>query len=797
MSRFARNTGAGGETPRLGVSGQLTAPGVSPVPGVAGVSGLDQLVQALGAGGALASNLGQLSKEARAFDEGLATEQYRLDAVEFDTQLAEGKLNLNAEDDSDIASWIKPRTEGQSDAYRQRYESLFIMHGRKAKADRRVEVVTQARKELQQNLVDAVTGAQSADDVTRAMLAAKEQLKYTDMQAKAAVLLPAMEAAAEAGDAARVAWIRSAMGGDFVDNQRKADAALAVFGERRAADRAKAAVGNVNAAIEGGNLEIARQTIEAESRYVPDPAGFRIAQMARLDQIQNQRDKAGEQVMTDTLDTMIVDKREAADVEMMFQTLRPAMAPETQAAWSRRIEAYKANADQERDVALSENYASMVLNGRTSDEVRSMILASDASDSSKLRYIEAVNRAEEQRARDELKQRVTLQKELIASQVVGNAASSLRDAANGTGFGLAITKSVDVQLEDGSTFKMTPEEIRTAAIDERFAEIDRTVADPIRNVNTKVETIAAAGTDYGPWQQLFNNGTDAATVDYIAKNGKLPESTTAAFALYRQVKAANPAVAARHTRGTPGEMLELMSVSLDYGLASNETEAALRAVTVLTSENDSARKIGLASQIGKQVEEQIRRSDGIFFSSPITSAKNAVEIQRKLSGIARVYSAAGVPPKVAVEKAMERVMATHAPINGVLVDRRSFSLPELKNDYTAEYILDDVADQIVGKYVEKYGKKEGVDAADIALFPDNGRWTIRYVDRNSSELGFEVQTIKENESVFSHEAILELMRRNIAARNTNELNAVVEKDRQMRQYNDRNNQRLRAMWPTR
>lgn len=282
ITRRRRDPNIGPE--RTGITESLRAPGVvAAPPTVSGTANLlAQFDQAIGLTGQLASGIDTTIQRQRAMDERTQRAQDQIDQgaafVDVSTDLIKDadqineldldyfvELNEAGQDFETIADSIFDiRTQGMSDAYKQRYIQAFKPRYVAALRDRREALVSEARDESISKLYNIVPDAMNVEEIQGVLDSVRAvDPSISELEAKAPLVDIALELAAK-GDEQGMQRVLDVLGDDFRNEQSKVNRQLTAVQKSVQAQQEQDLYDMLDARIKAGTpAEMVREQIEA------------------------------------------------------------------------------------------------------------------------------------------------------------------------------------------------------------------------------------------------------------------------------------------------------------------------------------------------------------------------------------------------------------------------------------------------------------------------------------------------------------------------------------------------------
>ena len=230
--------------PGSSVNGEVTAPGVTPIPPVTSKTA-EQLFEALGIGVALAVDIGQATTRQRAEQENLDRAAADKQSIEYLSQFKQDLIDGKVPQPDDIDSYTNARataaTDGTSPAFTDQFYRRVAPQMNDLLLRQRDGIVDQQKKDGATLVLQAAPAATSAGDFKRL---AGDYARFTGVAprvAEIAVLTQALEAAARSGDKPKFDMVAGLLGEDAGADRAQWGAHLQVILEGRDRDQRDAA----------------------------------------------------------------------------------------------------------------------------------------------------------------------------------------------------------------------------------------------------------------------------------------------------------------------------------------------------------------------------------------------------------------------------------------------------------------------------------------------------------------------------------------------------------------------------
>jgi hypothetical protein len=494
--RLTTDTG-GGNQPRYSPQGLEPLPPTSTRTQIA-----NELAQSLGllANFAGSIELHQRRREAAIESENAKVEQFDRGAAvraaantyaEIEPAIRERQL-IAAVDDKDLGSYVEnliaSRTgRDQSPAWREEFSKQLHPRLLAAFGQQRAGIRKEAKETAIQSLKDRAFGARRTVEIMDAVNAAKNTLGLSDMEAHAAITVPAMRLAADQGDQDKFEQSFLVLPeGMFAEESARAETKLASTRQRNSLDRQQATETDFAA------------WFEKDPTNLP-PYEVAIARLAETD-----------------------------------------MTPQARGMWRRRIEEERSQAISQERQTVEDMIGSALRSGDFDAAQKIIEGGSKFGDMWK-------NSADQWVATYQTKVIDNLSKEYESQWRAGVAnevlAVSLRASRDGTPGASSLPDKATVTLPNGRQAVASMKEILDSVRPQVFAAIDQEFSEnPRRALAEKTRWLSANGVIAPEWKQAMDAGAAAATEDALTDPLRA-QTAVGGFTLYREISAQSPSLA--------------------------------------------------------------------------------------------------------------------------------------------------------------------------------------------------------------------------------------------------------------
>jgi hypothetical protein len=211
---------------------------------------------------------------------------------------------------------------------------------------------------------------------------------------------------------------------------------------------------------------------------------------------------------------------------------------------------------------------------------------------------------------------------------------------------------------------------------------------------------------YAPkkWKDTLSQG--GASIAASAMSGEAPpEAAQRAYAMYKLLHANNARLLNDLVPKDQRDFFESWRVGEeDAGLAPGKA-LLLAAEANADPANRLKRLSSVSSRTIKDKVGQLTSTWGQMFRGEV-APDNIGDMAATVQRLAENYSVLGLGADKAVERAVERVRATHVSVNGFWIDASDRRIPPG---------FPDLAQDVLAQYAEKHGKAEGLEASDLTV----------------------------------------------------------------------------------
>lgn len=684
-NRLGLSTDTGGIRENIGVQG------LEPLPvDTSGMQVANELAQSLGLFAQLGGTIDQVQRRKQAaqaqedakveqFDRGAAVRAAANTYAELEPAIRERKM-IAAVDDKDLGSYvenlIQSRTDkGMAPAWKDEYNKQ--LHGRLLNAfgQQRAGIQKDAKETALQSLKDAATGARTTVEIMQSVMAAKDTLGFSEMEAQAAITVPSLRLAAKQGDTDKFEQASFALQGMFADEVEKGKTEL-------------------NATVQRNGLD---------------------------------RQRANEQEFSAWFNA---DPQNLPPIEVAFDRLdKTDMTPADRDQWRRALEAEQSKAISRERQTIEDMVGAKLFAGepeaarKTIESGRAKL--GDEWANSKMGQVQSY----QNQVLDIQSKQAEAQWE---SSLVGDAVNLMSQAyLYGDTSLTSVPDELTVKLPNGKEAKRSKKEVLAAAQQQMFAGLDERFKDnPAAAFPEKLRLISATGVEPANWKATLSTAT-MATEDALS-DPERARPVLAGFSLYRAIYAQNPALANQMTDPksrelydmTEGMLASTRTVGADGKVATvNLALAMLSASKMIADPEFNANK---AQADEKMNRKEFRGSERSLLDSAVDELSQGGlggnDIRSDIRREARALVIGGTPPDVAIKEVVKRHKTTAIVVGGknnrrvINTQYEGFS-DQFRRD------LPERADALIAKYA----KEQGVPMDDLSFKFDGS--TFRIVDR--------------------------------------------------------------------
>lgn len=683
-NRLGLSTDTGGIRENIGVQG------LEPLPvDTSGMQVANELAQSLGLFAQLGGTIDQVQRRKQAaqaqedakveqFDRGAAVRAAANTYAELEPAIRERKM-IAAVDDKDLGSYvenlIQSRTDkGMAPAWKDEYNKQ--LHGRLLNAfgQQRAGIQKDAKETALQSLKDAATGARTTVEIMQSVMAAKDTLGFSEMEAQAAITVPSLRLAAKQGDTDKFEQASFALQGMFADEVEKGKTEL-------------------NATVQRNGLD---------------------------------RQRANEQEFSAWFNA---DPQNLPPIEVAFDRLKAIdMTPADRDQWRRTLEAEQSKAISRERQTVEDMIGSALRAGKP-DMARKIIEGGGKfGDEWKNAADQRVTTYQAKVLDDQSKEYETRWKESVVNEV---AAVSMRAYTEGTdGLG-TYADTHEITLPNGSKAKITTKEAVELFRPQLFASLDQQYAnDPKKAFAAKNRWRSANGVDVPEWAQRINAGATNATEDNLT-DPEGAKASVSGFAFYRQLSAEDAPyahqIASERARDlydvAEGFLSSSRSIFQDKTVEGDPARALLQASRLINDPEYNRHKARADSLL--DAARQGQDSELVKAARKLGGTNPTADVLDMLRREARPLIIGGKSPEDALNTVVERYKATTVIVGGENNKRPiNTQFVGFTNQFRA--VLPKYAEAILDRYHETEGASQGYERADLSftLDPRTGRFGI-------------------------------------------------------------------------
>ena len=583
----------------------------------------------------------RLDAEAERYDRGLAGKAVDNDLPRDLGSIASGKYDGDTRDAAEIASSIiDARTKGQPGAWADQYDKEYRRAFVEAIVSRRGRIAEQGRAQLNEaSARHAMTADPSSIDGLISDFR-KVNPTSTDIDARSAIVVPALKLAAQTGNAERVSALSAKLGDDFAAEKAKANADLAEYQARQSA-KANADFSDRIAALRNAGAPAA----EIESQIASGSAG---------------------------IDPNTVEQQRVA------------------------TRAYGQQKLADGTVAAFKNSASALRNaGRPAAEIEASIRAGGNAPGITPQMVEDELNAT--RVWDAARKAEAAQAAKVQALQSAQAAY-LSNAASLASQGRLWALEKPGKLPDGSGIGVTDDDAKRAVIEQEFDKIRKSTPDTLQQIRQQADFLQKNSVVYDPWKSTMEAGFAASgPASLIGSDEKrpFPPQAVAGFTLFKQVNGVAPGVVASMNLDPDAEKFYRLAESLqqDPAFAGDDVRALREAARLAYGPGRGVLSETKEAQIAmesKSIASRWWKAD----------ATNPGSVSARVADLARVYALGGTDGKTAVRRAAEVVRSQSTWIGSWLQPIGQAALPaELRNGG-----IDKAAAIAIGDYIKAVPK---------------------------------------------------------------------------------------------
>lgn len=403
-----------------------------------------------------------------------------------------------------------------------------------------------------------------------------------------------------------------------------------------------------------------------------------------------------------------------------------------------RLEAIAGAQEQQRSQDIKDNLLRMLARHPpevAEKELNRLMVSSAISGADELAIRNAIDSKRDEIRRETTTLMVAQEKKAIQAEYDNMARAYA--AERGSGGGLYNLPEEKFDLPNGTEFSPKRSETIQRIADEEVARIP--------DLAGQIDWVSRNGVIPTTWDRELNNAGLSASLAQLlppkdASQGfipptKLPDRVSAAYDLYKSIRAINPAVASRAMKDRDTESLFDLASYAESLPNFGDPAAAMTAALRVANEN---RRYG-------QIPD-FRTKDVDTAADDIGGGNKgyvASEIRRAAQFYARL---GGGSDDRALEQGKEAFKKNHTKLNGNWVYTRDVIAPEA---------IAAAAPIVAKDYANTIGQGEGVDKGDLTLMPTGpNQWMLWRTDIDQP-----VEDLRSGVSVFSTQNLLDMLQK--------------------------------------